>query len=70
MRVLYSHKQAYLLKLCRCYIIYVYMFKNFRVELLPKGTGNGYRNMQIVIFEKECPVVVCLQSTRSPVTIC
>jgi hypothetical protein len=45
------------------------MFPNFRVELIPKATGNGYGNMQIVMFEKECPVV-CLQSTRSPVNIC
>jgi hypothetical protein len=30
------------------------MFQSFRVELIPTATGNGYRNMQIVMFEKEC----------------
>jgi hypothetical protein len=27
------------------------MFQSFRVELIPIETGNGYRNMQIVMFE-------------------
>jgi hypothetical protein len=46
------------------------MFQSFRVELIPRATGNGYRNMQIVMVKNECPIVVFLQSTRSPVTIC
>jgi hypothetical protein len=35
------------------------MFQNFRVELTPRATGNGERNMQIVIFEREYVTVVC-----------
>jgi hypothetical protein len=35
---------------------------SFLVEVIPRTTGNGYRNMPIVLFEKECPVVVCLQT--------
>jgi hypothetical protein len=46
--------------------IYIYMFTNFRVDLTPRETGNGYRNMYIGIFEREC---VCLQSILSPVTL-
>jgi hypothetical protein len=35
------------------------MFESFHVELIPRATGNGYQNMQIVMFEKECMIVVC-----------
>jgi hypothetical protein len=35
------------------------MFQSFHVKLIPRATGNGYQNMQIVISEKECPIVVC-----------
>jgi hypothetical protein len=34
------------------------VFKNFHVEFIPRATGNGYQNMQIVIFERECPIVL------------
>jgi hypothetical protein len=46
------------------------MFQSLRVELIPRETGNGYRNMQIVMFENESPIIVCLKSTRSLVTVC
>jgi hypothetical protein len=36
------------------------MFKNFRVELIPRAIGNVYRNMQIVVFEREYLIVACL----------
>jgi hypothetical protein len=64
MRVLYSHKQANSLKLCTCYILRK-MFQSFRVELIPRATGNGYQNMQITVFEKECLIVVCPESMQS-----
>jgi hypothetical protein len=35
------------------------MFQNFDVELIPRTTGNGYQNMQIVIFKRECAITVC-----------
>jgi hypothetical protein len=35
------------------------MFKNFHVELIPKATRNGYRNMQNVILEREYVSVIC-----------
>jgi hypothetical protein len=31
------------------------MFQSFRVQLIPRATGDGYRNMKIVMFEKEFP---------------
>jgi hypothetical protein len=52
MCVLYTHNWAHSIKLCTCYIIYPYMFQSFHVELIPRATTNGYRNMQIVMFEK------------------
>jgi hypothetical protein len=40
------------------------------VEFIPRATGNGYQNMLVVMLEKEYLIVVCLESTSSPVTIC
>jgi hypothetical protein len=56
MHMLYSHRSSF--KLCIC-ILFNYMFQNFHVELIPRETGNGYQNMWIVIFERECVSVVC-----------
>jgi hypothetical protein len=40
------------------------MFQSFRVELIPRATRNGYRNMQIVMFEKNIYVLfVCKAHT-------
>jgi hypothetical protein len=50
-------------------MLFKYMFQRFRVELIPRATGNGYRNMQIEIVGRECVIAVCLQTTRSPVTV-
>jgi hypothetical protein len=36
------------------------MFQNFWVELIPRATGNGYGNMQIVMFGREYVIVVCM----------
>jgi hypothetical protein len=35
------------------------MFQTFGVELKPTATGNGYRNKWIVMFKRECIIVVC-----------
>lgn len=53
--VLPSHKRHF--TLCSCTLCN-YMFQNFHVKLVSKGTGNGYRNMLIIVFEREC-VIVC-----------
>jgi hypothetical protein len=42
-----------------CAVVYYSMFETFRVERLPRAIGNRYRSMHIVIFERECVVVVC-----------
>jgi hypothetical protein len=38
------------------------MFQNICVEFIPIATGNGYQNMQIVVFERECVIVVCCKA--------
>jgi hypothetical protein len=38
------------------------------MKLIAKAIGNGYRNMQIVMFEGEYLTVACLLSARSLVT--
>jgi hypothetical protein len=57
MHVFYSHKYSF--KLRRC-ILFNCMFQNFSEEIMPETTGNEYRNMQMVIFERLCVIVVCL----------
>jgi hypothetical protein len=44
---------------------YSFILFNSRVELIPRTNGNGYRNVQVMVFERECLIVVCLQSTRT-----
>jgi hypothetical protein len=44
---------------------YLYIFQSFRVELVPRATGNGYRSMQIVMFEKECNCRLSVKHTQS-----
>jgi hypothetical protein len=48
-----------LIKIVHFYIIQLHV-PNFCVELIPRAIENGYRNMQIVIFETECLIVACL----------
>jgi hypothetical protein len=35
------------------------MFQSFCAELIPRASRNEYRNMQIVMFEKERLLFVC-----------
>jgi hypothetical protein len=48
-----------LIKFVHLYNIQLYVSK-LPCELIPRAIGNGYRNMQIVIFERECVIVACL----------
>jgi hypothetical protein len=36
------------------------MYQNFHVEVMPRAIGDGYKNMQIMIFEREYLIVACL----------
>jgi hypothetical protein len=56
-----------LIKIVHLYIIQLYDSK-LPMKLIAKEIGNGYRNMQIVMFEGEYLIVACLLSACSLVT--
>jgi hypothetical protein len=51
-----SHQYSF--KLCSC-VLFKYMFQHFHLELIPRASVNGYRGMYIVIFKRECVIILC-----------
>jgi hypothetical protein len=53
--ILHSHNRSFRLYSCNYFRP---IFKNVRAELMPKATANEYRDMQTVLLDIECVLVL------------